>query len=169
MLRCWRSLLLLVPTTDAAPPAADPDPAPAAAAGDDCCKPQVADPRFPRHTFDGDGMVLSLAFSGDGRAFFRNKFVRTKGFLAEQVRQCARGSLVARGRLARGRPAQRAVQRKAEQRKAALCVVFVAFLCVCAFRPGCPPLFSQPPPFPRCAGDMRAPNNACFLTMPSNA
>ena len=33
---------------------------------------------------DGDGMIFSLAFK-DGRAYFRNKFVKTKGFLKEQV------------------------------------------------------------------------------------
>ncbi|GAX74565.1 hypothetical protein CEUSTIGMA_g2014.t1 [Chlamydomonas eustigma] len=36
-----------------------------------------------RHTFDGDGMVFSVAFK-DGHAFFRNKFVRTEGFVKEQ-------------------------------------------------------------------------------------
>lgn len=41
-------------------------------------------PKCQRHTFDGDGMVLSMAFD-DGKVFFRNKFVRTKGFLDEQV------------------------------------------------------------------------------------
>lgn len=35
--------------------------------------------------FDGDGMVLSFAFD-NGRCFFRNKFVRTKGFMDEQAR-----------------------------------------------------------------------------------
>jgi all-trans-8'-apo-beta-carotenal 15,15'-oxygenase len=35
------------------------------------------------HPFDGDGMVCALAFDG-GRAHFRNRFVRTEGFLAEQ-------------------------------------------------------------------------------------
>lgn len=44
----------------------------------------VTNPRYSRHTLDGDGMVLSIAFK-DGKAFFRNRFVRTKGFLAEQV------------------------------------------------------------------------------------
>jgi hypothetical protein len=39
---------------------------------------------YERHAFDGDGMVVSLSFRG-GRAFFRNKFVRTKGFVDEQV------------------------------------------------------------------------------------
>jgi all-trans-8'-apo-beta-carotenal 15,15'-oxygenase len=34
------------------------------------------------HPFDGDGMIVSLAFR-DGRAFFRNRFVRTEGFEAE--------------------------------------------------------------------------------------
>ena len=45
---------------------------------------QVCNPRYQRHTFDGDGMLLSLAFK-DGKAFFRNTFVRTKGFVEEQV------------------------------------------------------------------------------------
>lgn len=35
------------------------------------------------HPFDGDGMVCRIAF-GDGRAHFRNRFVRTKGWLQEQ-------------------------------------------------------------------------------------
>jgi all-trans-8'-apo-beta-carotenal 15,15'-oxygenase len=35
------------------------------------------------HFIDGDGMVTSVAFK-DGRAYFRNRFVRTEGFLAEQ-------------------------------------------------------------------------------------
>ncbi|ASC73905.1 Apocarotenoid-15,15'-oxygenase [Halomicronema hongdechloris C2206] len=36
-----------------------------------------------RHPFDGDGMVNSIAFS-QGRAFYRNRFVRTGGYVAEQ-------------------------------------------------------------------------------------
>ncbi|KAG2452616.1 hypothetical protein HYH02_002853 [Chlamydomonas schloesseri] len=44
---------------------------------------QVSNPRYQRHTLDGDGMVFSLAFK-DGQAFFRNRFVRTEGFKAEQ-------------------------------------------------------------------------------------
>ncbi|MCG8350170.1 MAG: carotenoid oxygenase family protein [Chloroflexales bacterium] len=35
------------------------------------------------HPFDGDGMVCSFMFA-DGKAFFRNRFVRTEGYLAEQ-------------------------------------------------------------------------------------
>ena len=35
------------------------------------------------HPFDGDGMLHAIAFSG-GRASYRNRFVRTDGFLAEQ-------------------------------------------------------------------------------------
>jgi carotenoid cleavage dioxygenase-like enzyme len=35
------------------------------------------------HPFDGDGMVHQVAFH-DGRASYRNRFVRTDGFLAEQ-------------------------------------------------------------------------------------
>ena len=36
-----------------------------------------------RHLFDGDGMVSAITFQ-DGRAYFRNRFVRTRGFLREQ-------------------------------------------------------------------------------------
>lgn len=35
------------------------------------------------HPFDGDGMLHQVAFAG-GRASYRNRFVRTDGFLAEQ-------------------------------------------------------------------------------------
>lgn len=35
------------------------------------------------HPFDGDGMVCAIAFD-QGRAYFRNRFVRTEGFLNEQ-------------------------------------------------------------------------------------
>ncbi len=35
------------------------------------------------HPFDGDGMISAIAFN-QGRAHFRNRFVRTEGFLAEQ-------------------------------------------------------------------------------------
>ncbi|MBL8773388.1 MAG: carotenoid oxygenase family protein [Phenylobacterium sp.] len=34
------------------------------------------------HPFDGDGMIHAMSFR-DGRAVYRNRFVRTKGFLAE--------------------------------------------------------------------------------------
>ncbi len=36
-----------------------------------------------QHPFDGDGMISSMAIA-DGRAFYRNRFVRTAGYLAEQ-------------------------------------------------------------------------------------
>ncbi|WP_436495866.1 carotenoid oxygenase family protein [Actinokineospora sp. HUAS TT18] len=36
------------------------------------------------HPFDGDGMVHVVGFR-DGKAFYRNRFVRTDGFLAEQA------------------------------------------------------------------------------------
>lgn len=36
-----------------------------------------------RHPFDGDGMINSVAFKG-GKAFYRNRFVRTEGYIAEQ-------------------------------------------------------------------------------------
>ena len=35
------------------------------------------------HPFDGDGMLHTMSFR-DGRAVYKNRFVRTKGFLAEQ-------------------------------------------------------------------------------------
>ncbi|MGB7484865.1 MAG: carotenoid oxygenase family protein [Phormidesmis sp.] len=37
-----------------------------------------------KHPFDGDGMINSIAIK-DGKAFYRNKFVRTAGFVAEQA------------------------------------------------------------------------------------
>ncbi|CAM9702553.1 unnamed protein product [Ascophyllum nodosum] len=35
-----------------------------------------------KHPFDGDGMVMAISFSKEG-AYFRNRFVRTKGFVKE--------------------------------------------------------------------------------------
>lgn len=35
------------------------------------------------HPFDGDGMIHAISFR-DGRASYRNRFIRTKGFVAEQ-------------------------------------------------------------------------------------
>jgi all-trans-8'-apo-beta-carotenal 15,15'-oxygenase len=37
-----------------------------------------------QHPFDGDGMVCAIAFH-NGHAHFRNRFVRTEGYLAEQA------------------------------------------------------------------------------------
>lgn len=45
---------------------------------------QVHDPMGIYHPFDGDGMLAAVHFE-DGRATFRNRFVRTTGFLAEQA------------------------------------------------------------------------------------
>jgi all-trans-8'-apo-beta-carotenal 15,15'-oxygenase len=39
-----------------------------------------------QHPFDGDGMICAIAFS-DGRAHFRNRYVRTEGFVAEEKAQ----------------------------------------------------------------------------------
>ena len=42
------------------------------------------------HPFDGDGMLHAISFK-DGRADYRNRFIRTRGFEAEQgkpVRRC---------------------------------------------------------------------------------
>ena len=44
------------------------------------------------HPFDGDGMISAIAFA-DGRAHFRNRFIRTKGFVEEQ----AAGKILYRG------------------------------------------------------------------------
>ncbi|MEB3335880.1 MAG: carotenoid oxygenase family protein [Leptolyngbyaceae bacterium] len=44
------------------------------------------------HPFDGDGMVCAIAFS-QGRAHFRNRFVRTQGYVEEQ----AAGKILYRG------------------------------------------------------------------------
>lgn len=35
------------------------------------------------HPFDGDGMISAIAFH-NGRAHFRNRFIRTTGYLEEQ-------------------------------------------------------------------------------------
>uniref|UniRef100_UPI00356571A7 carotenoid oxygenase family protein n=1 Tax=Zhongshania sp. TaxID=1971902 RepID=UPI00356571A7 len=43
----------------------------------------VQDPIGHYHPFDGDGMIHSMVFK-DGKAEYRNRFVRTKGFNAEQ-------------------------------------------------------------------------------------
>jgi len=37
-----------------------------------------------KHPFDGDGMISSIAFK-DGKAYYRNRFVRTEGYVAEQA------------------------------------------------------------------------------------
>ncbi|HEY9886999.1 MAG TPA: carotenoid oxygenase family protein [Candidatus Obscuribacterales bacterium] len=37
-----------------------------------------------KHPFDGDGLINSFAFQ-DGRAYYRNRFVRTEGYVAEQA------------------------------------------------------------------------------------
>ncbi len=44
------------------------------------------------HPFDGDGLICSIAIS-QGKAYFRNRFVRTEGYLAEQ----AAGKILYRG------------------------------------------------------------------------
>lgn len=36
------------------------------------------------HPFDGDGMICAISFD-QGRAYFRNRYVRTEGYLAERV------------------------------------------------------------------------------------
>ena len=42
----------------------------------------VHEPIGRYHPFDGDGMIHSMSFKG-GRAAYRSRFVRTKGFEAE--------------------------------------------------------------------------------------
>jgi carotenoid cleavage dioxygenase-like enzyme len=44
---------------------------------------QVHEPIGRFHPFDGDGMIHAISFR-DGRANYRNRFIRTKGFAAEQ-------------------------------------------------------------------------------------
>lgn len=44
---------------------------------------QLHEPMGVYHPFDGDGMLLAMHFE-DGKATYRNRFVRTTGFLAEQ-------------------------------------------------------------------------------------
>ncbi len=46
-----------------------------------------------QHPFDGDGLICAFAFPGDGRAHFRNRYVRTEGYVAEQ----AAGKILYRG------------------------------------------------------------------------
>ncbi|GIL62273.1 hypothetical protein Vafri_16563 [Volvox africanus] len=52
------------------------------------------------HPYDGDGLVASVAFPGDGRAFFRSAFVRTLEHNAEDLagRLLFRGAMSSRGR-----------------------------------------------------------------------
>ncbi|HAC64190.1 MAG TPA: Apocarotenoid-15,15'-oxygenase [Cyanothece sp. UBA12306] len=40
-----------------------------------------------KHPFDGDGMVCAISFLGDGRVHFRNRFVRSEGYMKEQEAQ----------------------------------------------------------------------------------
>lgn len=40
--------------------------------------------RSVQHPFDGDGMICAFTFRGDGTVRFRNRHVRTEGFLAEE-------------------------------------------------------------------------------------
>ncbi len=47
----------------------------------------VQDPIGHYHPFDGDGMIHSMSFR-DGKAEYRNRFVCTKGFEAEQEATC---------------------------------------------------------------------------------
>ncbi|GLI61763.1 hypothetical protein VaNZ11_004232 [Volvox africanus] len=52
------------------------------------------------HPYDGDGLVASVAFPGDGRAFFRSAFVRTLEHDAEDLagRMLFRGAISSPGR-----------------------------------------------------------------------
>lgn len=43
----------------------------------------VHEPKGRHHPFDGDGMIHQISFQG-GQATYRNRFVRTRGFAAEQ-------------------------------------------------------------------------------------
>jgi hypothetical protein len=37
------------------------------------------------HPFDADGMIAALTLEGNGKAHFRNRFVRTRGFVLEEM------------------------------------------------------------------------------------
>ncbi|MGK7939692.1 MAG: carotenoid oxygenase family protein [Crocosphaera sp.] len=37
-----------------------------------------------KHPFDGDGMICAISFLGNGKVHFRNRFVRTEGYVKEQ-------------------------------------------------------------------------------------
>jgi all-trans-8'-apo-beta-carotenal 15,15'-oxygenase len=52
-----------------------------------------------QHPFDGDGMICSFAIS-QGRAYFRNRFVRTQGFVEEE----AAGRVLYRGTFGTQKP-----------------------------------------------------------------
>ncbi|CEL93893.1 unnamed protein product [Vitrella brassicaformis CCMP3155] len=39
---------------------------------------------FYGHWFDGDGFIAALSLTGDGRAFFQSKYIRTKRYLAQE-------------------------------------------------------------------------------------
>jgi all-trans-8'-apo-beta-carotenal 15,15'-oxygenase len=52
-----------------------------------------------QHPFDGDGMICAIGFQ-DGRAHFRNRYVRTEGYVAEQ----AAGKILYRGVFGTQRP-----------------------------------------------------------------
>lgn len=51
------------------------------------------------HPFDGDGMISAIAFT-NGRAHFRNRYIRTEGYLAEQ----AAGRILYRGTFGTQKP-----------------------------------------------------------------
>ena len=46
-----------------------------------------------KHPFDGDGMICAISFLGNGKVNFRNRFVRTEGYVKEQ----AAGKMIYRG------------------------------------------------------------------------
>ena len=53
-----------------------------------------------RHPFDGDGMVAKFTFLPDGRVHFRNRYVRTQGYVQEQAEK----KLIYRGVFGTQRP-----------------------------------------------------------------
>lgn len=46
-----------------------------------------------KHPFDGDGMICAISFLPNGKVHFRNRFVRTEGYVKEQ----AAGKMIYRG------------------------------------------------------------------------
>lgn len=53
-----------------------------------------------KHPFDADGMLVALTFDGAGQVHFRNRFVRTKGY----VRETQAGKMLYPGQFSNPRP-----------------------------------------------------------------
>lgn len=70
-----------------------------------------------QHLFDGDGMVSAVRFAPDGSLHFRNRFVRTRKYVAEL--RAARATVSGFGTLAAGGPLRNALRRPTADNNAA--------------------------------------------------